>query len=115
MKVIIAGSRHIHDIDLVTDVIKKCQFDIDEVVCGGAAGIDACGKQWALQNNIPIKYFFAEWDKFGRSAGPRRNEEMAKYADALLAVWDGKSKGTENMIDLANKYKLSKYILVVGE
>jgi hypothetical protein len=115
MKVIIAGSRHLAHLDLVIDAVSKCFFDITEVVCGGAPGIDTLGKYWAFQNNIPVKYFHAEWHKYGKAAGPIRNEEMAQYADALIAIWDGKSKGTKNMIDLANEYKLRTYIAIVGE
>lgn len=80
--------------------------DITEVVSGNARGADEMGEWWASENGIQIKLFPANWSKFGKAAGPIRNEEMAKYADCLVAFWDGKSKGTSNMLDLAEKYGL---------
>jgi len=59
---------------------------------------DGLAEEWARENGIPIKRFPADWDKHGKAAGPIRNRAMAEYADALLAVWDGESKGTANMI-----------------
>lgn len=73
--------------------------DIEEVVCGGAKGADLLGAMWANANNIPVKTFLAEWDKYGRSAGMIRNRQMAEYGDFLIAFWDGQSPGTKNMIN----------------
>ena len=56
------------------------------------------GRRWAIENGIPIKEFPANWQEFGRAAGPIRNGEMADYADALIAIWDGRSRGTADMI-----------------
>lgn len=110
MKVIIAGSRGITDIRLVEKAIQSSEFNITEVVCGCARGVDTLGKDWAISNNIPVTYFPAKWDTYGKSAGYIRNSKMANYADALIAIWDGKSKGTKHMIDLANKNGLYVYI-----
>ena len=74
-----------------------------EVVCGMARGADALGARYATENGLGIAKFPAEWDAWGKAAGPIRNAEMAKYADALLAFWDGKSRGTMNMIENANR------------
>ena len=82
----------------------------DEVVCGGARGGDAFGKEYAEEYGLKVKMFPAEWGKYGRSAGYRRNAEMADYADCLLAFWDGESKGTKHMIDLAKKKGLKVFI-----
>ena len=64
-----------------------------------------------------VAYFPADWDKYGKAAGFIRNEQMAQNADALVVFWDGKSRGTKNMIELAAKYKLKvrikKYIEAV--
>lgn len=98
MKVIIAGSRSLQSWKAVKNAVKRSGFEITEVVSGGAFGIDMLGEKWAAENNIPIKQFRPDWKKYGRSAGPIRNKEMAKYADALIAIWDKKSKGTKNMI-----------------
>lgn len=101
MKTIIAGSRSINDITIVTKAIEESKFEITEIVCGEARGVDLCGANWALKNNIPIKYFPANWDQYHKAAGMIRNKEMGDYADALIAVWDGKSRGTRNMIEYA--------------
>ena len=98
MKVVIAGSRQITDRLGLVKAIEQSGFEITEVVCGKSRGPDTLGEAWARANNIPIKEFPAEWSKFGKIAGPLRNSEMSKYADAAIILWDGKSKGTLNMI-----------------
>jgi hypothetical protein len=76
-----------------------------EIVSGGAQGADTLGAHYAFDMNIPIKQFFPDWDKHGKPAGHIRNKEMADYASGghgiLVAFWDGKSKGTKNMITTA--------------
>ena len=98
MKVIIAGGRMGVSYDEVVAAIKASGFEITEVVSGCAAGVDTHGEQWAAENHIPVVKFPADWQKYDRSAGPIRNSEMAEYADALIAIWDGGSRGTANMI-----------------
>jgi hypothetical protein len=90
--------------------ISRSRFEISEVVSGGARGIDQLGERWARDSGVPIKTFEPNWDKFGRSAGMIRNVEMARYADALIAIWDGKSRGTRHMIEQAKKYGLRLFI-----
>ncbi len=102
-KVIIAGSRNITNYKKVKRFIKKVEFNIDKIVSGMAKGVDKLGEKYAKENDIPIKQFPANWEEYGRTAGPIRNREMAEYATHLIAFWDGKSKGTKNMIDLAIK------------
>lgn len=108
MKTIIAGSREITDLQSVVDAIEASKIEITEVVCGGARGVDTLGKQWAEQHNIPVTTFPADWDRYGRSAGYRRNQQMGEYADALIAVWDGHSRGTKHMIDIALRLGLKR-------
>lgn len=106
MKVIIAGSRDITDKWAIVEAVGATDWIIDEVVSGAARGVDTLGEEFAAIHNIPIKQFPAEWDVHGKSAGYVRNYAMAQYADALIAVWDGKSKGTLNMINtMANLNK----------
>lgn len=102
-KVIIAGGREYSDYDTVEEV---CNNRISNksnlrVVSGGASGADALGERYAKENNYKLMIFKANWRKHGRSAGPIRNKAMALYADALIAFWDGKSRGTKHMIDTA--------------
>lgn len=103
MKVIIAGSRTIQDYRIVKTAIERSGFKITEVVSGTARGVDVLGERWAMDHNLPIKQFPADWDGNGRGAGYIRNMEMADYADALIAVWNGRSKGTQHMIATARK------------
>jgi hypothetical protein len=116
MKVIVAGTRWITDYLTVSAAIELSGFKISEVVSGAARGVDALGERWARQHGIPVKQFPAIWrDKDGHydpSAGLRRNSEMARYADALVAVWDGRSPGTKHMIQQANYYGLAPHIYV---
>lgn len=114
-KIIIAGSRDFLDqefLDKTLDEIIKSKENI-EIVSGLAPGADTLGKNWAKKNEIPVKPFPANWKAWGKSAGYRRNKEMAEYADSLIAFWDGKSPGTANMIDLAEIYKLEIQIIKV--
>jgi hypothetical protein len=107
-KVIIAGSRKFNNYELLCHTCNM-EFNLQteiEIVSGTAYGADKLGERYAIEKGYPIKKFPADWDKYGKSAGYKRNEEMAKYADSLIVFWDGKSKGTKHMIDLANRYGL---------
>lgn len=117
MRTIIAGSRTIEQYDLVKTAIESCNWhlEITEVVSGCAEGADLFGEQWAKRKMIPIKRFPADWRKHGKRAGPIRNEEMANYADALIAVWDGVSRGTQDMIERARYHRLRVYVYRYGE
>jgi hypothetical protein len=84
--------------------------DITEVVSGCATGADTCGEIWAGMAGKQIKKFPADWERYGKAAGAMRNLEMARYADALIAVWDGESKGTSHMIRVAKDKGLKVYV-----
>jgi len=115
MKVIIAGSRDGVWPELVSTAVLRSNFNITEVVSGTARGVDQWGEAWANEHNIPIKQFPADWNKFGKQAGIYRNCEMAEYADALIAVWNGESKGTQHMILDMKKHKKPIYIYNVKD
>ena len=110
LKVIVAGSRTVSDESVIANAIKESGFNIAEVVSGGAKGVDRLGEQWAKGNQIPLKIFPADWKRYNKAAGPIRNLKMAEYADALIAIWDGKSRGTKNMIETARKQGLYVYV-----
>ena len=114
MKTIIAGSRNIENANAVQEAIMESKFAITEVVSGGAVGIDQLGEDWARRNNVRMTRFMPEWTTYGKAAGIIRNGQMAKYADALIAVWDGKSRGTKNMIDEAKKLGLKVYVKIAN-
>ena len=105
MRVIIAGSRDIKTVEPVYRAIKSSGYVITEIVSGGARGVDTLGELWGEIKNIPVKVFPADWDKYGRAAGPIRNQEMADYCDAAIFIWDGKSAGTKNCIECVSKLK----------
>ena len=111
MKLIIAGSRRLTIAApikaFLTSTVAMFEEPVTEVVSGGARGVDSIGEEWARENGIPVKRFPAEWNKHGKRAGPLRNVEMAKYADALIAVWDGESPGTKHMIAEAERRGLT--------
>jgi len=93
MRTIIAGSRDFTDPTLVHAAIAASGFTITHVLSGGARGIDLAGEAWATAHAVPVTVLPAEWDRFGKGAGYRRNEAMAAQADALLAVWDKNRQG----------------------
>lgn len=123
MRIIIAGTRTFYNYsviareadNLISDLYKNhaviFRSEI-EIVSGHARGVDMTGESYARNNRYGLKIFQAEWDLYGKSAGYRRNEQMACYAyqdatgNALLAFWNDKSVGTKHMIDLAKRYNL---------
>lgn len=117
LKIIIAGGRDFNDFNFlenkVSEVLKKLDSNEIEIVSGGAKGVDAMGEKYAQKNGYPIKIFPADWSKYGRGAGPVRNKEMAKYATHLIAFWNGESKGTKSMINLAKKNDLNVTVVSV--
>lgn len=110
MKTIIAGSRDITDYALLEQVIQESGFDITTVLCGLARGVDMLGNQYANRHRLGIMYFKADWSTYGKSAGYRRNVEMSNNAEACIILWDGISKGTKHMIDIAINKNLHLYV-----
>ena len=113
MKVIIAGSRTITDPLELEAAIKDSGFQITEVISGGAQGIDSLGAAWAQLNNIPCGFFLPDWEKHGKAAGPIRNSLMAAEAEALILVWDGVSRGSQDMLNKATSKGLKVHTRVV--
>ena len=116
-RIIIAGSRSIPtDKDYLDeyfnrlDLLSKSKDNI-EVVSGTARGGDRVGEQWAYSRDHKLVKFPADWEYHGLSAGYKRNEQMAAYSDALVAIWDYKSKGTKHMIDIAKREGLAVRVI----
>ena len=107
MKVAVIGSRGL-SVDNLGDYLPE---GTDEIVSGGAKGIDTCAAEFAHENNIKLTEFLPDYKRFGRGAPLKRNITIIEYADTVLAFWDGKSKGTAFVIDSAKK--LGKEIRVI--
>ena len=106
MRLVVAGSRNFKDYDRlareVDGFIRKLHTDKQVIIVSGTAdGADQLGEQYARNHGLQVEEFPAHWDLFGRAAGPKRNMEMAQFADAVIVFWDGKSAGTRNMIECA--------------
>src|SRR5690554_6436557 len=99
MNIAIVGSRSFTDYEYMKDVLGFIDSD-DTIVSGGARGADALGKRLSKDIGCGYKEFPAQWDKFGKSAGYRRNVDIIKASDVVAAFWDEKSKGTKHSIDL---------------
>ena len=109
-RVIIAGCRDFADYELLKE---KCDFYLQNkkkedivIVTGQAFGADALGERYAQERGFQLETYPADWKVHGRAAGPIRNAKKASVAHALIAFWDGKSRGTKNMIDTAGKHNL---------
>ena len=112
-KVIVAGGRDFTDYALMSSTLQHLlsgKRDV-EIVSGVARGADSLAVKFASESNIPVKRFPADWDNHGNSAGYKRNVVMAEYADACVCFWDGKSKGTADMIRVANFYRLALRVI----
>lgn len=107
IRLIIAGGRDFKDYDKLCEVMKTF---VEEhpgqdivVIIGTAAGADRLGERWAHDNDIPVMRYPADWQRYGKSAGFIRNRDMVSNGTHLIAFWDGQSKGTKHMIDLATE------------
>ena len=98
MKIAVIGSRNIIEAD-----IGKYASDADEIVSGGAVGIDTCAAEYAKANSLKLTVFLPEYGRYGRGAPIVRNKQIVDYADKIIAFWDGKSKGTLSVIKYAEK------------
>ena len=111
MKLAIVGSRDFNDYELLKKTLEPIKKNVTLVVSGGAKGADSLGERYAKENNIKCEQFPAEWDKYGKSAGYRRNKQMADIANALIVFWDGESRGTKHMIDIAKEKDLKSIVV----
>lgn len=117
-RIVIAGCRNYENYSEAKKFIDICISNIKKeneiiILSGGCSGADKIGERYALENGYKIELYKAEWNKYGRSAGPKRNEVMAKKCNYVILFWDGKSRGTKSMLEYAkreNKPVRIKYI-----
>lgn len=108
-RIVVAGCR---DYNNYTEAKKYIDLCIEKIrqnyqlifVSGGCSGADKLGERYALENGFVIERYSAEWEKYGKAAGPLRNKKMAEISDCVICFWDGKSKGTKSMIDYAKEF-----------
>lgn len=121
-KIIIAGSRTFNDYELVRKTMSALFDNISpsqmEIISGHCpSGADRLGEMFAERNGIRLTLFPADWNKYGKTAGPIRNKQMAEYVSSdgyLVAFWDGKSRGTKNMIEEAHRVGATVKIVQIG-
>ena len=94
MKIAIIGSRTV----TVDNIEHYLPDHVTEIVSGGAEGVDTCAAAFARKKGLKLTAFLPQYEKFGRAAPLRRNEQIADYADCAVAFWDGMSKGTRHVI-----------------
>ena len=107
-RIVVAGSRDYENYEEAKDFIDICISRIKEeneiiFLSGGCRGSDSLGERYASENGYRIEKHPADWKKYGRAAGPKRNEKMAMICDYVIAFWDGKSRGTKSMLEYASK------------
>lgn len=117
-RVVIAGCRDYNNYDEAKQYIDFCLVDIKKendiiIVSGCASGADAIGERYAEENGLKVEKYPADWTKYGRSAGPKRNEQMAQISDLVICFWDEKSRGTKSMIEYAKKYGKAVKIKII--
>lgn len=119
MRVVIAGSRELTDDHLVEEAVRLSGFTITTVISGAARGVDQLGERWAARHEVPVVRFPADWARYGRAAGLRRNQAMveevarAPEGGAVIAIWDGVSKGTRSTIEFARRCGVEVFVLRV--
>lgn len=114
-RVIIEGCRDFNDYELLKE---KCDYFLQDekkedvvIISDHASGADALGERYAQERGFQLETFPADWKAHGRAAGPIRNARMASAANALIAFWDGKSRGTKNMIETAKNHNLKVVVV----
>lgn len=113
ISVIIAGGRDFDDYEYLTHTMDQIVSDLKDditVICGKARGADTLGERYAIEHGYSVRYFPAEWKRYGKAAGFIRNGEMAKVANVLVAFWDGQSMGTRHMIETAKSMGLTVHV-----
>ena len=102
----IIGGRHFNDRDLMWKTLIPLVPSISKIITGCAKGADELAIRFARDFQIDYEVYVAEWDVHPFAAGPIRNQRLINQCDAVVAFWDGKSKGTKNSIEIASKLQI---------
>ena len=111
MKLAVIGSRNIKNIALEEYISE----DVDEIVSGGAVGVDLCAAEYARKNGLKLTEFFPQYNRYGRAAPIMRNKEIVEYADKVIAFWDGSSRGTLSVIKYAEKISKRCDVIILAK
>lgn len=117
MRVLVCGSRHFEDSRLLYDALDeiKWQKGITTIISGGARGADTLAERYAENENLEMEVYPANWEKFGKSAGPIRNGEMLIHGkpDLVVAFLAKNNRGTKNMIEQAEKAGVPVHVVQI--
>lgn len=119
-RIVIAGCRDFCDYRLAKEYIEECLSEISEnntfiFVSGACRGADMLGERYAKEHGFEIERYPAQWDLYGRSAGPIRNKQMAEASDLVICFWDGQSRGTRTMIQYAEQLGKTVKVKMINE
>lgn len=114
MNIAIVGSRSFGYLDMVKLHVQRiaAKYPDAVIISGGARGVDSAAEVAAKHHGLDTLIFPAEWDKYGKSAGFKRNRDIVEAADVVVGFWDGTSRGTKHSLDLA--LELGKPVFVLG-
>lgn len=115
MRITIGGCRDFEDYEVFSKFVSECIEKIkpcDKIIIlsGHCKGTDLMAERYAAEMGYEVEIHNADWKKYGRAAGPKRNAEMIQNSHALIAFWDCKSKGTKNLVDTAKKKNIPVYV-----
>ena len=111
MKIAVIGSRGLE----IKNIEKYLPKETTEIVSGGAKGIDKCAEEYARSKGLAIKIFLPNYERYGKGAPLKRNIEIIEYADAVIALWDGRSRGTKYVIDQCKKINKPINIYIIED
>jgi len=107
-KIGVVGSRTFNNYQYMKNILDKL-FSCNKIISGGAIGADSLAARYAKENNIELEEFLPDWNRYGKSAGFKRNKQIVDASDIIVAFWDGESRGTANTISLAHKQNKTVY------
>ncbi|MBQ2676529.1 MAG: DUF2493 domain-containing protein [Clostridia bacterium] len=113
-RIVVGGCRDYNNYFVFKEFMAECLSKINSeniiILSGHCSGVDQMAEKYAQEHKLPLEIYPAEWGKYGRAAGPKRNQIMVENAEIVIAFWDRKSKGTKNLISCAEKSGKKKYI-----
>lgn len=114
MRITIGGCRDYNNYSVFEKFVSECISEIESeniiILSGHCSGVDAMAERYAMEKGYKLEIYPADWKKYGRAAGPKRNKEMVQDSNVVIAFWDGKSKGTKSLVEFAKKNDMLLYL-----